>query len=189
MSLTRKMLKAMGIEDEKIDQIIEAHTETVDALKEQRDGYKADADKLPDVQKKLDETEKQLEANGKDSYKVKYDALKEDFENYKSAQTEKETHGAKLAAYRNMLKDAGISEKRLDSVLKVSDVDGVELDEQGNIKDIDTLSKNVKTEWADFIVTETATGAKVDNPPANNGAKASPKTLAEALHEKYNRKE
>ena len=40
MSLTRKMLKAMGIEDEKIDQIIEAHTETVDALKEQRDGYK-----------------------------------------------------------------------------------------------------------------------------------------------------
>ena len=31
--LTRKMLKAMNIEDEKIEQIIEAHTETVDALK------------------------------------------------------------------------------------------------------------------------------------------------------------
>ena len=184
MSLTRKMLKAMGIEDEKIDQIIEAHTETVDALKEQRDGYKADADKLPEIQKKLGETEKQLEANGKDSYKVKYDALKEDFENYKSAQTAKETHGAKLAAYRKMLKDAGISEKRLDSVLKVSDVD-----EQGNIKDVDALSKNVKTEWADFIVTETTTGAKVDNPPANNGAKNTPKTLAEALREKYDRKE
>lgn len=189
MSLTRKMLKAMGIEEKKIDQIIEAHTETVDALKEQRDGYKADADKLPEIQKKLGETEKQLEANGKDSYKVKYDALKEDFESYKSAQTAKETHGAKLAAYRKMLKDAGISEKRIDSVLKVSDVDGVELDEQGNIKDVDALSKNVKTEWADFIVVETATGAKVDNPPANNGAKNTPKTLAEALREKYDRKE
>ena len=33
MALTRKMLKAMGIEDDKIDQIIEAHTETVDGLK------------------------------------------------------------------------------------------------------------------------------------------------------------
>ena len=88
MSLTRKMLKAMGIEDEKIDQIIEAHTETVDALKEQRDGYKADADKLPDVQKKLGETEKQLEANGKDSYKVKYDALKEDFEKHTAQEAE-----------------------------------------------------------------------------------------------------
>ena len=31
MALTRKMLKAMGIEDEKADEIIEAHAETVDA--------------------------------------------------------------------------------------------------------------------------------------------------------------
>ena len=29
MALTRKMLKAMGIEDDKIDQIIEAHSETM----------------------------------------------------------------------------------------------------------------------------------------------------------------
>jgi hypothetical protein len=34
MALTRKMLKAMGIEEEKIEQIIEAHAETVDGLKE-----------------------------------------------------------------------------------------------------------------------------------------------------------
>lgn len=42
MALSRKMLKAMGIEDEKIDQIIEAHSETVDSLKEQVSAYKAD---------------------------------------------------------------------------------------------------------------------------------------------------
>ena len=53
MSLTRKMLKAMGIEEEKIDQIIEAHTESIDALKEQRDQYKVDAEKLPALQKKI----------------------------------------------------------------------------------------------------------------------------------------
>ena len=35
MALTRKMLRAMGIEDEKADEIIEAHAETVDALKQQ----------------------------------------------------------------------------------------------------------------------------------------------------------
>ena len=34
MALTRKMLKAMGIEDEKADEIIDAHAETVDALKQ-----------------------------------------------------------------------------------------------------------------------------------------------------------
>lgn len=30
MALTRKMLKAMGIGEEQIEEIIEAHTETVD---------------------------------------------------------------------------------------------------------------------------------------------------------------
>ena len=35
----------MGIEEEKIDQIIDAHSETVDALKAERDGYKEDAAK------------------------------------------------------------------------------------------------------------------------------------------------
>ena len=51
MAMTRKFLKAMGIEEEKIEQIIEAHTETVNALKEERDKFKGDAEKLPTVQK------------------------------------------------------------------------------------------------------------------------------------------
>ena len=67
MALTRKMLKAMGIEEEKIEQIIEAHAETVDTLKEQRDTFKADADKLAEVQKELDEAKKNLENAGKDT--------------------------------------------------------------------------------------------------------------------------
>ena len=45
----------MGIEADKIDEIISAHTDTVNALKEQRDTYKADAEKLPAVQKELDD--------------------------------------------------------------------------------------------------------------------------------------
>ena len=44
MALTRKFLSALGIEEDKVDEIIKAHTETVDALKEQRDELKADAE-------------------------------------------------------------------------------------------------------------------------------------------------
>ena len=33
MALTRRALKAMGIDEEKIDEIIALHTETVDGLK------------------------------------------------------------------------------------------------------------------------------------------------------------
>ena len=172
MSLTRRALKAMGISDEQVDEIIAAHTETVDALKEQRDAYKADAEKLADVQKQLDKATADLEAAGKDAYKVKYEALKEEYEGYKTEQTKKESHAAKEKAYRALLQEAGVSEKRLESVLKVSDVDSVELDEKGGIKGADKLTEAIKTEWADFITTTETRGASTSNPPANNNGGA-----------------
>ena len=51
MALTRKLLKGMGLTDEQVDTIIEAHSDTVDGLKEQVKTYKADAEKLPNIQK------------------------------------------------------------------------------------------------------------------------------------------
>lgn len=172
MALTRRMLKAMGISDEQVDEIIAAHTETVDALKEQRDAYKADAEKLADVQKQLDKATADLEAAGKDAYKVKYEALKEEYEGYKTEQTKKESHAAKEKAYRALLQEAGVSEKRLESVLKVSDVDSVELDDKGAIKGADKLTESIKSEWADFITTTETRGAQTSNPPANNNGGA-----------------
>lgn len=53
MALTRKLLRSMGIEDEKIDQIIDAHTETVNALKDERDGLKDAADRLKKAEAEL----------------------------------------------------------------------------------------------------------------------------------------
>ena len=172
MALTRRMLKAMGISDEQVDEIIAAHTETVDALKEQRDAYKADAEKLADVQKQLDKATADLEAAGKDAYKVKYEALKEEYEGYKTEQTKKESHAAKEKAYRALLQEAGVSEKRLESVLRVSDVDSVELDDKGAIKGADKLTESIKSEWADFITTTETRGASTSNPPANNNGGA-----------------
>lgn len=55
MSITRKFLKGMGLTDEQVDTIIEAHTETVDGLKADVDKYREDAIKLPDVQKELND--------------------------------------------------------------------------------------------------------------------------------------
>ena len=57
--MTRKYLKAMGIEDEKIDQIIEAHTETVDGLKSEISNAKTTAEsgtqKIADLEKQIEE--------------------------------------------------------------------------------------------------------------------------------------
>ena len=68
-----------------------------------------------------------------------------------------------------MLKDAGVSEKRIDSIIRVTDLNKVELDDEGKIKDSGELAKSIKDEWSDFIVTESKQGANVSNPPANTG--------------------
>lgn len=171
MALTRKMLKAMGIDDEKIDQIIEAHTETVDALKDERDKYREDAEKLPEVQKKLDAASKLN--SGDESYKVKYDALKEDFEKYKGEVTAKETKGAKEKALKELLKKIGISEKRIGSVVKVTDLEKIKLDKDGKITDADALEKSIRDEWADFIVTEGEKKPAPETPPQTTPVKMS----------------
>jgi hypothetical protein len=163
MALTRKMLKAMGIEDEKIDQIIEAHIEVTDTLKAERDGYKADSDALKDVRKEL-ETLK-----GGEDWKAKYEKEHSDFETFKNEQTEKAAKQAKETAYKQLLKDAGVSEKRLDSVLRVSDISKIELDKDGKVKNADELTTNIKTEWSDFIAVTEMTGATTEKPPANTG--------------------
>lgn len=157
------MLKAMGIEEEKIDQIIDAHMETVDGLKEDVNKYKGDAEKLPTVQKELDD----LKAAGDGGYKEKYEKEHKAFEDFKTAQTEKETKQAKEKAYTAFLKSVGVSEKRIPAILKVTDLNSVELDGD-KVKDADKLTESVKTEWADFIESSSTSGANTQTPPANN---------------------
>ena len=169
MALTRKFLSALGIEEEKAEQIIAAHGETVDGLKAERDKYKEDADKLPSVQVELDSFKAAAEKNEKDPYKVKYEAVKEELDNFKKDVEARETAAKKAAVYRQLLKGAGVSEKHIDKVMKVSDVDSLELDEDGNAKDADKLTKAIKDEWSDFIPTETSKGADVPTPPSNSG--------------------
>ena len=171
MSLTRKMLKAMGIEEEKIEQIIEEHAETVNALKQQRDQYKVDAEKLPGVQKELDDLKEAADKDGENPYKAKYEDLQQQFDDYKADVTAKETKAKKTAAYRKLLKDAKVSEKRLDSILKLSPVDDIELDDNGEIKDAADVKKKIEEEWSDFIVTEETHGADSNNPPGGSGGR------------------
>ena len=163
MALTRKMLKSMGLTDEQVDTIIEAHTDTVDGLKTDIKKYEGDAKKLPDVQKELDD----LKAAGDGGYKEKYEKEHSDFEKYKADQVAKETRAAKEKAYTDLLKAAGVSEKRIPSIIKVTDLNSVDL-EGDTVKDAYKITESVKTEWADFIESANTSGANTSTPPANN---------------------
>lgn len=171
MALSRKFLAAMGIEADKIDEIINAHTETVDALKEDRDKYKTEALKLPDVQQKLDDALEEIKNNtDNEKWHTKYDTLKNEYDNFKKTEADKVAKESKKAVLKDLLKNIGISDKRIDSVIKVTDIDSIELDDQGAIKDADTLKNTMEKEWADFIVKEETRGAQSANPPDGKGA-------------------
>ncbi len=167
MALTRKLLKGMGLTDEQVDTIIEAHTDTVDGLKADVSKYKTDAEKLSEVQKELDE----LKVKGDDGWKEKHDRLKDEFDNYKNDVEAKEIKAAKEAAYLAILKDANLSEKGIEKAVKYAEWDKIELGEDGKLKDANAHIKAVREEWAEYVTTTTTTGARTSTPPANNGGK------------------
>lgn len=201
MALTRKMLKAMSIEDEQIEQIIEAHAESTDALKASRDEYKAEAEKIPELQKEIEslkeekstlqsekeELQKTIDEN--ESYKEKYEDEHNAFEDYKKG-IDAEQEKAKVAeAYKALLKQAGVSDKRIDAIMKLAPLDDIKLDDEGNVKDADKMVEDIKSEWSEFIVTESKKGAGTENPPANTGGNKMTKEEIMAIKDRNKRQE
>ena len=179
MALTRKFLSALGIEADKVDEIITAHTEVTDALKAERDGYKADAEKLPAIQKELDELKS---ANtGEDPYQKKYEELQKEFNDYKAEIESRDATAKKEQAFRAILKDIGVSDKVIDNVIKVSDVSQIEFDDKGEVKGKEDLKKSLSSEWSGFISTKKEEGANSANPPANDGKSTMTKEQIRAI--------
>lgn len=144
--------------EEKENLIMESHIGVTDGLKDRIEELKAEADKAADLQKQLDD-----QANGED-FKSKYEAEKKAHEELKQ-KIASDAEAAKVrTAYRKLLADEGISEKRLDSILKVSDLSGVKLDDDGNLVDADKLRKSINEEWSEFKTTVTQKGATVEKP-------------------------
>lgn len=188
MALTRKQLAAMGIEAEKIDEIITSHTETVNGLKDQISQLQNDlktakenADKLPDVQKELDDLKKQNEDDAKAREGKDYDALKKEFDDYKAEISARDTKAAKEKALRDILKDLNVSDKGVSLVLKYQNFDGIELEEDGKIKGASDLRKSLKEDWGDYIVKTETKGADTSTPPGGNGGSKGYKTKDEIM--------
>ena len=166
MALTRRFLKGMGLTEEQVDTIIEAHTEVTDGLKEQIKQYKADADKLGDVQKELDD----LKSAGDDGYKSKYESEKAAHDELKASIAKEKAYASKESAYRDLLKAAGVKDKFIDTIVRAerSTIDDLKI-EDGKIEGSDTLTEAAKKNWGDFIGTQQVINTRIENPPANTG--------------------
>ena len=178
MALTKTQLKeilsAAGISAENaevaIGKIMDGHVASVNALREERDElkadvekYKADAQKLANLQKELDG----LKAKGDPEWQSKYEKEHEDFEAFKTEIENGKVKDEKTRLYRKLLEDCNVEAKRIDAVLKVTDIDKIAV-KDGKLENAESLRANIKKEWSGFIVKTQSKGADVDNPPDHN---------------------
>ena len=166
MALTRRFLKGMGLTEEQVDTIIEAHTEVTDGLKEQINRYKEDADRLVDVQRELDD----LKSSGDGGYKSKYEYEKAAHDELKANIAKEKAYASKETAYRELLRVAGVKDKFIDTIVRAerSTIEGLKI-EDGKIEGSDTLTEAAKKNWSDFIGTQQVINTRIENPPANTG--------------------
>ena len=164
MALTRKLLKSLGLEESHIDTIIDAHTETVDALKKERDTHKAEADKVAELTRQLNEANEKLSKAG-DSAKVQAE-----FDAYKAGVEKEKTAARKGDALNALLEKAGIARPAFrDLIRKGYDMDKLELLEDGSAKDADKMVEAIRSDYADFVGTVETKGTDPKFPPTGGG--------------------
>ena len=169
MALTRKLLKGMGLTDEQVDTIIEAHTDTVDGLKEQVKTYKADAEKLPNVQKELDD----LKAAGDGGWEEKAKDFEKKYNDLVAENKNKETKAAKESAAKAFFESKGITGNSLEIAMRGSSAEIAALDLDGEkIKDSSALDALVNGTFKALVSTTTTKGANISNPPVTTPNKA-----------------
>lgn len=169
MGLTRKALKAMGIEDEKIEQIIEAHAETVSALKDEIDGYKADKE---DDNKKVLSLESEIEKlkNAENPFEEKFNKIKQEYSDYKQKIEESEKIALRDKAVAAYFEGKNIKGKNLKIAMRGAkeEISGLEI-EDGKIKNTEALDKLIAGDFSGLVSVVGTEGADTPTPPNNNG--------------------
>ena len=139
------------------------------------DRYNAKKAQVDELQTKIEESE---------GLQGKYDKLKTEYDAYKNEQEAKETRIQKQDAYKEILKDIGVPEKRFAVILKTVDLDELKL-KDGKLEDVDKLKASAKEEWGDFIPTVKEEGVDSATPPENNGGKKDKPSRAAELARRY----
>lgn len=185
MALTRKLLEGMGIDEKQVETIIEAHTETVEALKAERDKARTEAARIPDLEKQVEELQVVSRSGGE--WEAKYNEEHQAFEEFKGKVDEERTEAAKAGAYRNMLASAGIDPRRIDSIMRLVDLSKVEI-EDGALKDSEALMERAREEWSDFVLKQQTFTATPPTPPKSEPTQSgADPDVAKRLQERHER--
>ena len=132
-----------------------------------KDRYNAKLDEITQLEQDKAAAEDSATKAGK--FEERYNKEHEAFEKYKSDVEAKAALDAVKEAYKGLLSEASIDPKRHATIMRATSFDGLKLDKDGKLENVDKLKADIEKDWADFKVTTTTKGAQVENPPANNG--------------------
>lgn len=165
MALSRKFLKELLAEhenrDEVIDQIVDAHYETVAGLKtELQQLIEANGGRsYEDVHAEVERIETEIEQIRKEdvdeagvSWKQRYEDVKAKHEALRKEMAAKDEYAAKRTAYREVLTSCGVPYRicELAAEANVHTINGIEVF-NGKIKDVEALKTSIRNEFGEFI--------------------------------------
>ena len=149
---SRRWLEALGIEADKIDVLVEAHSDIVADVIKQRDDYKAQLDGM---------SEKMVD-------KAELTKVRKELDDLKTAQQKKAEKDAKAAALKAAYSEAGIADKFVPALLNIADYDSIEVGSDGKAKNHNELVETAKRNYAEFIPVVTQVSAqKTATPPVS----------------------
>lgn len=182
MALTRNFLKSMGLTEEQVSAIIENHTDSIDGLKKELATFKAAAESVDALTKERDEYKDKLSKAG-DAAKVQAD-----FDAFRQQVEKEKTHTRKLQAYDALLRDAGVARDSFRQTLcKTADMEKIELDDRGAVKDAEALKERIRADYADFIGTVHNDPTPQITPPSGGGKTFTREQIAGMSTEEINK--
>lgn len=170
MAFTRRFLKGIGLTDEQVEAAMEEHVAVTDALKGQIRDLTNETAEIENLRAENEQLKTFKADAEKADWESKYNAEHTAFEQFKADAETKETTAKLQTAYKAMLKEQNIDEKRFDAILRVTDFSGMKLTQEGKLANAEKLAEQIKQDWSGFVVTQRTEGQQIDTPPANSGA-------------------
>lgn len=112
MSLTRKLLKELELNDTAIERVIAAHVETVDSLREERDAARAEKEQFDAVQREREEYRTLAQTHAEEAAQAR-----EALERYQAQAREERRKTARRSALAEALTDQGANAQTIPLLL------------------------------------------------------------------------
>ena len=165
MSLTRKQLKDLQLDEATIEEIIAAHVSTIDGLRAERDAALAAAAQIDELTRERDELRAQVE--GLTASLQEQSEARAAFEEYLTQETEQRMREAKEAALRAALEEEGCNRCAVELILRQIDLDKAVLSD-GSIVNAEELIAPLKEKYAPFFTKPARIPTPTVEPPLSS---------------------